>query len=106
MDSLRQSLQFSKSAFSACYRAQEAHDLWTVAQPFSKQQPQTTKVLVRADADAASVNDDSADAQRRLHFGKQSGSRHTRSKHPCDEPLLHPATKQKRSKCADILACV
>ena len=57
---------------------------------------------MRADADAASVNDDSADAQRRLHFGKQSGSRHTRSKHPCDEPLLHPAPKQKRSRYAHV----
>ena len=76
----------------------DAHDSWTVSHAFSKQQPQTTKVLVRADPDAASVNDDSADAQRRLQFGKQPAARQSRGKHLSDEPLLQPAPKQKRSR--------
>lgn len=76
------------------YRAADAHDLWTVSEAFDKARPQTTKVLIRTDCDAASVNDDSADAQRRK--GKQA-SRQTRSKHVLEEPLLH-APKQKRSR--------
>lgn len=63
---------------------------------FNKARPQTTKVLVRTDPDAASVNDDNADAQRRK--GKQA-SRQTRSKHILEEPLLQ-APKQKRSRYA------
>lgn len=61
---------------------------------FNKARPQTTKVLIRTDPDAASVNDDSADAQRRK--GKQA-SRQIRSKHTLEEPLLQ-APKQKRSR--------
>lgn len=76
------------------YRAADAHDLWTVSAAFNKARPQTTKVLIRTDPDAASVNDDSADAQRRK--GKQA-SRQTRSKHILEEPLLQ-APKQKRSR--------
>lgn len=66
--------------------------------PFSKQQPQTTKVLIRTDPDAASVNDDSADAERRQGGAKQPLLRHTRSKHTLDEPLLQATPKQKRSR--------
>ena len=83
--------------FRACvpvYRAANAHDLWTVSAAFNKARPQTTKVLIRTDPDAASVNDDSADAQRRK--GKQS-SRQMCSKHVLEEPLLQ-APKQKRSR--------
>lgn len=64
---------------------------------FSKSRPQTTKVLIRTNPDAASVNDDSADAQRRQ--GKQA-SRQTRSKHALEEPLLQATPRQKRSRFA------
>ena len=62
---------------------------------FTKSRPQTTKVLIRTDPDAASVNDDSADAQRRQ--GKQA-LRQTRSKHALEEPLLQATPRQKRSR--------
>jgi len=92
-----------------CCRAADAHDLWTVSASFSRQQPQTTKVLIRTDPDAASVNDDSADAQRRQGHAKQSLSRQTRSKHTLDEPILRGTPKQKRSRYADscsITSCI
>lgn len=76
-------------------RAANAHDLWTVSGAFSRSKAQTTKVLIRTDPDAASVNDDSADAQRRQ--GRQA-SRQTRSKHELEEPLMQGTPKQKRSR--------
>lgn len=85
-------------------RAADAHDLWTVSAAFSKQQPQTTKVLIRTDPDAASVNDDSADAQRRQGLSQQAASRHTRSKHSLDEPILQHTPKQKRSRTIRVAA--
>ena len=83
------------TAYTYTCRAADAHDLWTVSAAFSRARPQTTKVLIRTDPDAASVNDDSADAQRRQ--GKQA-SRQTRSKHTLEEPLLQGTPKQKRSR--------
>lgn len=85
-------------------RAADAHDLWTVSALFSRQQPQTTKVLIRTDPDAASVNDDSADAQRRQGHAKQPMSRQTRSKHTLDEPILRGTPKQKRSRMTRVAA--
>ncbi|KAL0019097.1 hypothetical protein WJX77_003369 [Trebouxia sp. C0004] len=85
-------------------RAADAHDLWTVSASFSRQQPQTTKVLIRTDPDAASVNDDSADAQRRQGHAKQPLSRQTRSKHTLDEPILQGTPKQKRSRITRVAA--
>ncbi|DBB10954.1 TPA: hypothetical protein ACH3X3_007408 [Trebouxia sp. C0006] len=85
-------------------RAADAHDLWTVSASFSRQQPQTTKVLIRTDPDAASVNDDSADAQRRQGHAKQPLSRQTRSKHTLDEPILRGTPKQKRSRMTRVAA--
>ena len=76
-------------------RAENAPDLWTVSAAYDRQEPQITKVLVRADSSAACVSDDTAPMPRHQ---KPAAPSKVRAKHVLDEPVIQPAPKQKRSR--------
>lgn len=83
----------------ATRRAAEGADSWMVAKPFARVVPATTKVLVRTDAGAASVNNDLPPGDG--GGGGAGGARRmTRSKHALGAPPLAPSPRRKRSRRA------
>lgn len=87
---------------AAACRVAEGADLWMISPSFQHIQPQTTKVLVRTDANAGSISDESAlegRRQQQLQQKEQQRRRVTRGAPvEADPPFLAASHRRKRTR--------